>query len=96
MKFHFFFFSEEERKAKEEQQRLLEAELGKTFSEFFRFLRERDFAKHFFSFSAKERERIRQLQRETQKAKEAMDFDKLDYEGDDYEKSPAAQGKKIS
>ena len=22
-----------------------------------------------------------------------MDFDKLDYEGDDYEKSPAAQGK---
>ena len=24
-----------------------------------------------------------------------MDFDKLDYEGDDYEKSPAAQGKKF-
>ena len=47
----------------------------------------------FSSFSAKERERIRQLQRETQKAKEAMDFDKLDYEGDDYEKSPAAQGR---
>ena len=46
----------------------------------------------FSSFSAKERERIRQLQRETQKAKEAMDFDKLDYEGDDYEKSPAAPG----
>ena len=24
-----------------------------------------------------------------------MDFDKLDYEGDDYEKSPAAQGRKF-
>ena len=55
----------------------------------------RDFTKKYFFFLAKERERIRQLQRETQKAKEAMDFDKLDYEGEDYEKSPAAQGKKF-
>ena len=36
---------------------------------------------------AKERERIRQLQREAQKTRDQMDFDRLDYEGEE-EKSP--------